>query len=158
MINVEEYLQANQIKYVLHEHIAVFTCEEADKHCGDIPGLACKNLLLKNKKGGRYFLIVLPATKRADFNKIGEMVCENKVGFASAEALKEKLGLEVGAVSPFGLLNDKDHEVEVFIDEDVYNADIVSFHPNRNTATLELTGAMFRKFLKTVENKIEVIK
>lgn len=158
MTNVEEYLQDNQIKYVLHEHPAVYTCEEAEKHCGDIPGLACKNLLLKDKKGRRYFLIVLPAEKRADLKGIGKTVGESKVSFASPEALKEKLGLEPGAVSPFGLLNDKNHEVEVYVDEKVYNADIVSFHPNRNTASLELTGEMFRKFLQAIENKVHVIK
>src|SRR3989338_807524 len=137
MTNVEKYLQDNQIKYVLHEHPAVYTCEEAEKFCGDIPGLACKNLLLKDKKGRRYFLIVLPAEKRADLKQIGKTVGEKRVCFAHAEALEEKLGLEPGAVSPFGLLNDKNLDVEVFIDEEVYNADIVSFHPNRNTASLE---------------------
>lgn len=158
MVHVEKYLQDNQIKYVLHEHPAVYTCEEAEKYCSDIPGLACKNLLLKDKKGRRHFLIVLPATKRADLKGISEAVGENKVSFASAEALKEKLGLEPGAVSPFGLLNDQHHEVEVYVDEAVYNADIVSFHPNRNTASLELTGEMFRKFLQNINNKVNVIK
>ena len=157
MTNVEQYLRTNQIEYVLHEHPAVYTCEEAEKYCGDIPGLACKNLLLKDKKGRRYFLIVLPAEKRADLKKIGKTVNEKKVSFASPEALKEKLGLEPGAVSPFGLLNDTSHEVEVYVDKKVYNADIVSFHPNRNTASLELTGDMFRKFLQALENKVHVI-
>ena len=80
--NVEQYLQANQIKYVLHEHPAVFTCEEAEKYCGDIPGLPCKNLLLRDKKKRRYFLLILPAEKRADLKKIGETVGESKVSFA----------------------------------------------------------------------------
>lgn len=158
MINVEKYLQDNQIKYVLHKHPAVYTCEEAEKYCSDIPGLACKNLLLKDKKGRRYFLIVLPAAKRANLKRIGKIAGESKVSFASPEALKEKLGLKPGAVSPFGLLNDKNHEVEVYIDKAVYNANIVSFHPNRNTASLELTIEMFRKFLQTLENKVHVIK
>lgn len=158
MTNVEKNLQGSQIQYILHKHPAVYTCEEAEKYCGDIPGLACKNLLLKDKKGRRYFLIVLAAAKKADLKRIGEIVGENKVSFASPEALKEKLGLKPGAVSPFGLLNDKNHEVEVYIDEEVYNAHIVSFHPNRNTASLELTGKMFRKFLQTLENIIHVIK
>jgi len=155
--NVEQYLQANQIKYVLHEHPAVFTCEEAEKYCGDIPGLPCKNLLLRDKKKRRYFLLILPAEKRANLKKIGKTVGESKVSFASLEVLKEKLGLESGAVSPFGLLNDKNHEIEVYVDRVIYNADIVSFHPNRNTASLELTGKMFRKFLQIIRNDIHVV-
>jgi len=54
------------------------------------------------------------------------------------------------------LLNDKNHEIEVYIDKKVYDALIVSFHPNRNTASLELTGEMFRKFLQIIGYKINV--
>lgn len=157
MINVEDFLKSNDITYILHEHPAVYTCEEAEKYCGDIPGLACKNLLLGGKKSGRYFLVILPAEKRADLKKIGEIVGDKQITFAGPEILLEKLGLEPGAVSPFGLLNDKNHEVEVYIDKKVYYADIVSFHPNRNTASLELTGNMFRKFLKAIENRTKMI-
>ncbi len=105
----------------------------------------------------RYFLVILPAEKRANFKKIGEIVGEKQVTFASTEALQEKLGLETGAVSPFGLLNDKNHEVEIYVDRKIYYADIVSFHPNKNTASLELSGTMFRKFLRAIENKTKVI-
>ena len=157
MTNVEDFLKSKGVEFILHEHPAVFTCEEAEKYCGDIPGLACKNLLLKGKKSGRYFLVVLPAEKRADLKKIGETVGDKQITFASPEALLEKLGLTPGTVSPFGLLNDKNHEVEVYIDQKVYYAKIVSFHPNRNTASLELSGNMFRKFLQAIENKTKVI-
>ncbi len=156
MNNIEQYLTANQIKYVLYEHPAVYTCEEAEKYCGDILGLPCKNLLLRDKKKRRYFLLIFPAKKRADLKKISETVGE-KVSFASPEQLKEKMGLEPGAVSPFGLVNDKNHEVEVYVDKEVYDAEIVSFHPNRNTASLELTGEMFHKFLQVVKNSVHIV-
>ncbi|NCS71885.1 MAG: prolyl-tRNA synthetase associated domain-containing protein [Candidatus Magasanikbacteria bacterium] len=154
MNSVEQYLEDNHISYIMHEHPAVYTCEEAETHCGNIPGLACKNLLLKDQKGKRYVLVVLPATKRADIKKISETIGEKKMSFASAEAVKEKLGLEPGSVSPFGLLNDPHHEIELCIDQDVSNAEIVSFHPNRNTASIELTGDMFKKFLQTLPHNI----
>lgn len=157
MINIEDFLKSKGVEFILYEHPAVYTCEDAEKYCGDIPGLACKNLLLKGKKSGRYFLIILPAEKRADLKKIGETVGDKQITFASPESLLEKLGLTPGAVSPFGLLNDKNHEVEVYIDQKVYYAKIVIFHPNRNTASLELSGAMFRKFLQAIENKTRVI-
>ena len=158
MENVEDFLKSKEIEYILHEHPAVYTCEEAEKYCGNVPGLACKNLLLRDKKGKRYFLAVLPAAKRTDLKKFANIVGEGKVSFASPEALMEKLGLEPGAVSPFGLLNDKKHEVEVYVDSEVYNSEIVSFHPNRNTASLELSGKMFHKFLQSIDNPNNVIE
>ena len=157
MTNVEDFLKLKGIKYVLHEHPAVYTCEEAEKYCGNMQGLACKNLLLRDKKGRRYFLVVLPATKRTDLKKFAKIVGVSKVSFASSEDLMEKLGLEAGAVSPFGLLNDKKNEVEIYTDKNVYSANIVSFHPNRNTASLELSKEMFRKFLQSIENLNKVI-
>lgn len=157
MTNVEDFLKANGIDYVQHEHVAVFTAEDLGKHCSHVPGLHCKNLFLRNQKYKRYFLVVLPATHTTDLKKVSEVVGEKKLSFANPETLREKLGVEVGSVSPFGLLNDTLHEVEVYIDQVVYDADIVSFHPNRNTASLELSGAMFRKFLELMKQKIEVV-
>lgn len=157
MNDINKFLSANNIEFILHEHPAVYTCEEAEEHCGDIPGISCKNLLLRNKKGKCYFLVVLPAKKQTDLKKFAKLVDEKKISFASRESLKEKLGLEPGSVSPFGLINDTNGLVEVYIDREIHNAKIVSFHPNINTATLELTKDMFSKFLQAIDHKITVV-
>ncbi len=158
MQNPEQFLQDNKIDYILHEHPAVYTCEEAEKYCSDIPGLATKNLFLKNQKKNRYFLIVLAASKRADLKKIAEIVDEKKLSFTNPDELQEKLGLKPGTVSPFGLINDDKQAVEVYIDKNVYDAEIVNFHPNYNTASLELTGAMWHKYLDQIEHDIKIIE
>lgn len=157
MISVETFLQSHDIAYILHEHPAVFTCEEAEKYCSHISGLACKNLFLKSKKNDRYFLVILPAKKRADMKRICELVQEKGITFASPDLLLEKLGVEPGSVSIFSLLNDQGKNVEVYIDQDVHSAKSLTFHPNRNTASIELTGPMFHHFLEKIENKIQVI-
>ncbi len=157
LVNVEQYLQDHGIVFRLHEHPAVFTCAEAAEHCRAVPGLSCKSLLLRDNKSRRYFLIVLPAANKADLKKISELVSEkNNLTFARPEELLKLLGVEPGAVSPFGLLNDVEHIVEGLVDKAVYEADIVSFHPNRNTASLELTSAMFHKYLQSLEHKITI--
>jgi Ala-tRNA(Pro) deacylase len=156
MKEVLDFLSSHGIKFVLHEHPAVFTCAAADEHCGDIPGLACKNLLLRDQKKRRYLLVVLPAEKRVDLKALGTLVGD-KLSFASAENLMSKLGLEVGSVSPFGLLNDTAAEVELFVDREVYDADIVSFHPNVNTATLELPHDEFLKFLDVMPHDVKIL-
>ncbi len=157
MNKVLAFLEANGIKYTLHQHQAVFTTEEAKVHTGDIPGLACKNILLRNRKKSRYFLLVLPADKVINIKLFGAVVGEKSLSFASREALMEKLGLTPGAVSPFGLINDFSHAVEVFLDENVFEAPVVTFHPNVNTATLELEKQMFHQYLDVLEQKITVL-
>ena len=152
MIQVEAFLLANNIVFVTHEHPPVFTCEELERYV--IPGLSCKNLFLRDQKKKRYFLVILPAAKKTDLARVGEVVGERKLSFVNAESLKEKLGVEPGAVSPFGLLNDAAASVEVYVDREVHDAPLLHFHPNRNTASLELTREMFQKYISTVKNKV----
>lgn len=155
---VEKFLHEKNISYVMHHHPPVFTCEEAEIHCKNIPGTPGKNLFLRDRKSERFFLVILPAHKKADLKKIGEIVNDKKISFGNPEKLREKLGLYPGAVSPFGLLNDKNAEVNVYIDREMYDTQIVNFHPNSNSASVELTQEMFHKFLATLPHKIEVIE
>ena len=41
-----------------------------------------------------------------------------------------------GSVTPFGILNDAERKVEVYLDEDVMSAPFIGIHPNDNTATI----------------------
>jgi Ala-tRNA(Pro) deacylase len=154
MINVEDFLSANSISFELHEHAPVFTGEELEQL--NIPGLTAKNLFLRDQKSTRFILVILPAAKKTDLKKLGETTGAGKLSFVNAETLKLKLGVEPGAVSPFGLLNNTAHDVEVFIDNEVTRATSVQFHPNRNTATLQLTSEMFTRYLSLLKNKITV--
>ena len=91
-----------------------------------------------------------------DIKEFGSRLNE-KLKFANENNLKEILGLTPGSVSPFGLINDKEHITKVLIDQDIWDSDIVSFHPNINTETLELNGKDFQKFIKTIGNTFELI-
>ena len=95
-------------------------------------------------------MAILPATKKLNFKNIAKLINAKKVSFANPETLQVLLGLDVGSVSPFGLLNDQDKEITLILDQEVKEAEILSFHPNVNTSTLELTNEMFLKFLKTI--------
>ncbi len=154
---VLEFLREHRIAYILHEHPAVYTTEQARIHCGTLPGMHCKNLFLRDGRKRRFFLYSLPAGKQADLQSFAEAAGVRRVSFAGEELLMEKLGLEPGSVTPFGLLNDTACDVEFFIDRSVYEAETVLFHPNRNTATLELTGTLFRRFLELSGNSVTVI-
>ncbi len=158
MQNVEDFLKKNEVEYILHEHPAVFTCEESAKYCSHIPGVSSKNLFLRDEKKQRYFLVILDSKKRADLKKLGEIFEAKRLSFANENDLNEKLGLKPGAVSLFGILNDAEKGVEVYIDEDFYEEPIVTFHPNRNTASVELSKEMLHKFIESVEHKVSVVK
>jgi Ala-tRNA(Pro) deacylase len=76
------------------------------------------------------------------------------LSFASAERLAARLGLTPGAVSPFGLINDREKTVRVVLDERLRAATRVGFHPNVNTATVVLAFADFERFLAWCGNPV----
>jgi Ala-tRNA(Pro) deacylase len=59
------------------------------------------------------------------------------------------LGVTPGSVSPFGLINDAERHVRVFLDRDLKSAARVSFHPNINTATWVIAYGDFERFLSS---------
>lgn len=153
---VKTYLKNIGVNFVTHKHPAVYTCEEAKRLCGDIPGIHSKNLLLKGKKTEKFWLIILPEYKRLDL-KFLETKFKEKLSFANEEDLKRVLGIKAGAVSAFSLINDKENTVDLILDKEILDSSIVSFHPNVNTETLELSKADFKKYLNNLKNKIEII-
>ncbi len=156
--NVYETLEKLDISYARHEHPPVYTVEEAEQHWENITGAHCKNLFLRNKKGSRHYLVVLGSSKRADLKALEKQLGEDRLSFASPERLMRYLGLEVGAVSPFGLINDTQKEVQVIIDQDLKEVDSINFHPNVNTATVGLSFSDFEKFLSFCGQPIRFLR
>ncbi len=142
------------IAYARREHPPVFTVEEAARHWVGIPGAHCKNLFLRNKKGNHHYLVVAECSKRLDLRALAKLFRDDRLSFASDERLMRFLGLQPGAVSPFGLLHDEKRVVIVVLDEDLKTAEAVSFHPNVNTATLTIAYADLEKFLAWRGNSV----
>jgi len=150
-------LDALGISYERHEHPAVFTAADASQFWDPIPGVQCKNLFLRNKKGDRHYLVVVEIGKRVDLKDLVRTVADDRLSFGSAERLMAELGLTPGSVSPFGLLNDADGSVRVLIDQDLKGADRLIFHPNINTASVVVSWADLERFLATRANRVSVI-
>ncbi|MBI4447918.1 prolyl-tRNA synthetase associated domain-containing protein [Candidatus Woesearchaeota archaeon] len=155
-MDVKEYLKEKGIRFQTFTHPPVYTCEEAAKYNSNIRGIHSKNLFVKNKKSKKFYLVILPATKRLDRENLG-VALNDKLKFANENDLKEILGLSTGAVSPFGIINDEERKVQVVIDKAVWESDFVSFHPNVNTETLELSKADFHLYINSLGNKLVII-
>lgn len=154
---VMEVLMNLGIDYDRVEHPPVYTVEEANQLCSNIEATGCKNLFLKERGHKNYYLIVLLDDKRADLKSISKQLKISRLTFANEDELNSILGLNPGEVTPFGLLNDKEKEVNVIIDDELENSEFVSFHPNVNTSTLILRYKDFERYLEWTENKVEKI-
>ena len=123
-----------KITYEFEEHPAVYTIEEME-NLGISEGVV-KNLFLRDSKGTRHFLVVLPKDKQADLKSIGAQLGCSRLSFASEDRLERYMKLLKGSVSPLGILNDADKCVEVVFDKDLKGKERLGVHPNDNTATV----------------------
>lgn len=144
------------IQYQIVSHPAVTTTEAADAYIEGIEGVRTKTMFLTNKKKTAFYLLVMDDAKRLDFHEFQDLTGAKRVKMASSEALKEKLGLEPGVVSIFGLLNNQDRDVQVYFDKAILSEARMSFHPNVNTRTIFVATDDVLAFMKSqgVEPKI----
>jgi len=154
---VIDYLEQLDIPYELFEHPPVPTVEEAIPYWKDIDAAHCKNLFFRNHKGNRHYLVILDHRRLLNIRDLEQKLKQGKISFASPRRMERYLGLSAGSVSAFGIINDQENHVHLFIDEALQAAQRISFHPNENNATLVISFASFIRFLESSGNSYEFI-
>lgn len=152
------YLQEHKIPFELYEHPPLPTVEDALPYWKEINSAHCKNLFFRNHKGNRHYLVILDHRQQLNIKDLEQRLKQGKISFASPKRMEKHLGLSAGSVSAFGIINDQDHHVHLFIDAALQSAEHISFHPNQNDATLVISFASFIKFLESSGNSYEFIE
>ena len=157
---VLDTLKALGISYELIEHPPVHTIEEMDALGVFTAGMVCKNLFLRNANGKTHYVVCLPKDKQVEIqNGIRAALGCSRLSFGSDERLQKQLALSHGAVSPFGVVNDDDHDVVVVLDKELEKQPgLIGFHPNVNTAFVWLTFDGLMTFLRAMGNPVYVIE
>ena len=150
-------LRELEIDATTHQHPAVFTVEEAQKHCSYLPGGHCKNLLLRDKKKRNWLIVTLSDT-RIDLKHLARQLGAGNFNFASPERLMELLGVTPGSVTPFALINDPEQRVNVVLDEALFGFELLNYHPLVNNATTALTPDDLLKFIRECGHEPRVVK
>jgi Ala-tRNA(Pro) deacylase len=130
----------------LVEHPALRTVADAHAYWDHLPGLAVKNLFLKDA-GGQHWLVVLPAEVSTDIKALAGLIGSRRLSFGSALDLIGILGVEPGAVTPLAMMNDSRRQVRLVLHAAIETAPAVLVHPLVNTATLMMLPADLRRFL-----------
>ena len=150
-MEILEVLDKLNIKYDIQEHKAVYTVDDLKDVFINMEGIGCKNLFLKDAKK-KLFLYTLPEDQKADLKTLPEKINSKRLSFANENDLQTYLGLIPGAVTPLGIINDKDKKVTVVLDKELKNKNVL-IHPNRNTATISIKYDDLIKFIKYCGNK-----
>lgn len=145
------------IETTTHEHPPLHTVEESKALRGELPGAHIKNLFVRDKNK-KLWLIVAEEDRPVDMKAMRRRLGAAKsLSFGSPEMLEEALGVQPGAVTPFGLINDTGHRVTVVLDAGLLEHDLVNCHPLVNTATTAIGSGDLVKFIRACGHEPEVM-
>jgi len=138
-------------------HAPVFTVEEAQAARGEMPGVHCKCLFLRDKKGALW-LVAAEESRRVDLKALAARLGADRFSFASPERLMAHLGVAPGTVTPFALINDAERTVRVALDAAMLAGGTLHFHPLTNAATTRITADDLLKFIRACGREPEIIE
>ena len=123
------------------------------------PAVICKNLFLCNAQKTKFYLLMIREDKKFLTKDISKQINSARLSFGPAEYMEQFLDITPGSVSVLGLMNDKENNVTLLVDEDVLAAEYFGCHPCINTSSLRLkTEDIFGKFLEAVHHEYTVVK
>ena len=118
-IRVYDLLDSLQIPYLRTDHGVADTMEACNKIDAVLDVLICKNLFLCNTQKTKFYLLMMPGDKKFKTKDLSKQINSARLSFADAEYMERYLDITPGSVSIMGLMNDKDNQVQLLIDEEV---------------------------------------
>jgi Ala-tRNA(Pro) deacylase len=138
------------INYEVIEHPPLYTSLDADFFMVERPGTRLKNLFLRDNQGKQHFLVITAYDKKLDLKALAKQYGLSRLGFASNERLARYLNVAPGCVSMLAAMNDKQNEVTIWVDQDIWFNALFHCHPFENTQTWLMKKAdLIRFFLHT---------
>ncbi|MGG6797421.1 UNVERIFIED_CONTAM: prolyl-tRNA synthetase associated domain-containing protein [Streptococcus canis] len=156
--NVIAELEQLHISYELVEHAPALTTAQADSFIEGIEGVRTKTMFLTNKKKTQYYLLIMDDQKLLDMEGFKELVGANRIRLASADSLYRKMLLPPGVVSPFGLMNNQDKDILVYVDQAIVTEERMSFHPNTNDRTIFINTKDLFSFLEHLGYEVNTVE
>ena len=140
-VRVYDLLDSLGVTYQRIDHEPAMTMEACAEIDRVLDATICKNLLLCNRQCTSFYLLMLPGEKSFKTSTFSKTIGSSRLSFADPQYMEEFLDITPGSVSVMGLMNDKDHRVELIMDEDILKGEYIGFHPCINTSSLRLKTA-----------------
>jgi len=142
-----ERLDEMGIEHSTIDHPPLFTVAQSRQLRGDLPGAHVKNLFLRNKKGKMWLLTCLE-DRKIDLKSFRHRIGAGSLSFCRPQRLMQYLGVIPGAVTPFGVINDVDAQVQVVLDKALLDMNPLNFHPMDNCKTTSISAQSLSRFLE----------
>ena len=138
-IRTYDLLDSLGVEYDRVDHAPAMTMEDCKEVDEILESMVCKNLFLCNRQETAFYLLMIPDTKVFHMEKF--------------------LDITPGSVSVLGLMNDKEHQVKLLIDEEVLDSEYFGCHPCINTSSLRMrTADLIEKVLPAMGHDFVKVK
>ena len=154
-----DLLDKLHIEYDRIDHDPIFDMEEL-KVVRDVLGVSVnKNLFLSNTQGTKFYLLLMPGEKPFKTKELSKQINSSRLSFGKEDKLLELLDVTSGSVNILSLMNDKNNEVKLLIDEDLLKNDFMGLHPMINTTSLKIRkDDLINIFLKEINHDFIAVK
>lgn len=153
---IVDSLLARGINYTLLEHEPVYTMDQAHEVCGNLPEQGVKVLFArayKTKKDFSYCLIVSTGNKQVDFQQVSDALGAKRVKLATPEEVKNNLGIEIGALSPFGYSG----SYPVVLDSTLLEQTELFINPGDHGKTIKLSPQSLRSAIEETASRLHIL-
>lgn len=153
-VRAHQLLNSLNINYQYLDHEAAMTMEVCEDIEQSLHALICKNLFLCNRQETNFYLLMMPGDKKFKTKDLSKQLGVARLSFSKEEYMLKYLDITPGSVSVLGLMNDKDHHVQLVIDEDILKHEYVGCHPCINTSSLRFkTDDLMNIILPAIDHK-----
>ena len=158
-IRVYDLLDSLGIPFQRTDHEPADNMDACNEIDAILDVLICKNLFLCNTQKTKFYLLMMPGDKKFKTKDLSSQINSARLSFAGAEYMEQFLDITPGSVSIMGLMNDKENNVQLLIDEDVLKGEYLGCHPCINTSSIKLkTSDVVEKFLPAVGHEPVIVK
>ncbi len=158
-IRVYDFLDGLGVRYERIDHEAAMTMEACAAVDQALGAAICKNLMLCNRQQTDFYLLMLPGDKPFKTSVLSKQIGSSRLSFASPEHMQRFLDITPGSLSVLGLMNDREHQVQLLIDEDVLKEEHIGCHPCINTSSLRLrTEDMMERVIPATGHGVRLVK
>lgn len=146
------------VEYQRIDHEAAMTMEACAAIDAALNAVICKNLLLCNRQCTVFYLLMMPGDKNFKTSVLSKEIGSSRLSFAAPEYMEKFLDITPGSLSVLGLMNDKENQVQLLIDEDVLKGAYFGCHPCINTSSLRIaTRDLMESILPALNHQPQIV-
>ena len=157
-IRCYDLLDSLGIEYARVDHESAMTMEACIAVDEALGATMCKNLMLCNRQCTVFYILLMPGEKVFKTSELSKKIGSSRLSFAKGEYMERFLDITPGSLSILGLMNDREKQVNLLIDEDVLKGEYIGVHPCMNTSSLRIrTADLMEKLIPAMGHEPTIV-